>query len=316
MAEPLPAFVLRRRPDWTELEVLLARHRDGALRLADLSALDRLYRRAAADLALAQTFYSGTDAHRFLNHLTARAYASIYRRRDDRRAALARFYRVVFPRTVRETLPYTALAAALLLLGALLGATTVAFEPDGARLLLPDTLREVIERRELWTDSALSSHAPSEMATAVFTNNLRVSFLAFALGVTAGIGTVLLMLVNGLHLGAVVAACAQAGLAPGILDFMAAHGPVELSIISLTGGAGLVLGHAMFADDERPRREILSDRAQVAVRLVLGCAPFLTGIGLIEGFISPGPLFPWPLKAALGAGLGVAFWAYLLRSGK
>lgn len=315
MAEALPAFVQRRRADWSALEALLDRQRAGTLRLADVAALDRLYRKVSADLALAQTFYAGTDAQRFLNQLTGRAYGAIYQRRGASLASAGRFFRAEFPRVVRDTLPYTGLAAALLLLGIVLGATTVAIEPDGARLLLPDELREWIDRKELWTDAALSAHAPSEMATAIFTNNLRVCFGAFALGITAGIGTVLLLLLNGLHLGAVVAACAQQGLLEGILSFMAAHGPVELSVICLTGGAGLILGHALIEPGERPRGEVLRERASLSVQLVLGCAPFLVAIGVVEGFVSPGTFFPWPVKVALGAATGAAFWTYLMRAG-
>ena len=76
--------------------------------------------------------------------------------------------------------------------------------------------RRRIERRELWTDTALDFHNPSEMAALIFTNNLKVSFGAFAFGITAGLGTVLLALYNGIHLGALLAACAQHELLGGI----------------------------------------------------------------------------------------------------
>ena len=50
---------------------------------------------------------------------------------------------------------------------------------------------------------------------------------------------------NGLHLGAIVAACIQHDLGANILTFMAAHGPVELSIICICSGSGLMIGQAM-----------------------------------------------------------------------
>lgn len=316
MAEPLPAFVARRRPEWSALERLLDRQATGQLHLDDLSTLDRLYRRASADLALAQAFYVNTDAHRFLNQLCARAYGAIYRPRVDRAASLRAFFREGFPRAVRETLPYTLTSVALLALGVVLGATTVAIDPGGAKYLIDDSLRAFIDRRELWTDSALGMSTPGEMATMIFTNNLSVSFRAFAFGVSAGIGTVLLIILNGVHVGALVAACFQNGLGPGILTFMAAHGPVELSIICLCGGAGLVIGHAIIDPGERTRASWLKERSRVAVQLVLGSAPFLVLIGVVEGFVSPGAFFPWPLKVLLGAASGVGFWLYLLQSGR
>jgi uncharacterized membrane protein SpoIIM required for sporulation len=214
----------------------------------------------------------------------------------------------------RETLPFTKAAAALMALGAVLGATTVALSPGGADALLDPMLMDHIRRRELWTDLILERLHPAEVATAIFTNNLRVSFSAFAAGITGGIGTVGLLLFTGVHVGAILAACAQHEVAGTMLAFMAAHGPVELSIIAMTGGAGLLVGHGLIAPGERSRGEVLRARGRKAIQLVLGCAPFLVGIGIVEGFVSPGSFFPWPLKLLLGVTTGWAFWRYLLRS--
>ncbi|MDP1920792.1 MAG: stage II sporulation protein M, partial [Myxococcales bacterium] len=220
-----------------------------------------------------------------------------------------------FPAVARQTLGYTKVAAALLVLGAILGATTVWLSPGGADLILDPMLLDHIRRRELWTDQILEQLHPAEAAIAIFTNNLRVSFLAFAAGITAATGTVLMMVFNGLHIGAILACCAQNDVAGTMLSFMSAHGPVELSIIAMTGGAGLMIGHAMIEPGERPRGVVLRERATKAVQLVLGCSPFLVAIGIVEGFVSPGAFFPWPLKLLLGVATGFAFWRYLLRGG-
>ena len=125
MAEPLPAFVARRKPEWTRLETMLGQQRARQLTLADLSELDALYRRTSADLAFAQSSYAGTDVLRFLNQLCARAYAAIYRPRGMALESLRTFYGQTFPRLVRQTLPMTQLAAALLFFGIVVGALTV-----------------------------------------------------------------------------------------------------------------------------------------------------------------------------------------------
>lgn len=316
MAEPLPAFVARRRPDWTRLEAMLTQQRTGSLSLADVATIDSLYRRASADLAFAQSAYAGTDVLRFLNQLCARAYGSIYRPPAARLESIRTFYTQTFPRLVRETLQMTQLAAALLVFGLVIGAVTVFLHPDGARLLVPADLRQIIGRGEVWTDSVLGSSTPTELAVAIFLNNLRVMILAFAAGVTAGVGTVLIVLGNGVSFGATVAACVQGGVGPNILSFVSAHGPVELSLICLSAGAGLHLGRAMIDPGERSRAVAIREHAQVAVQIVLGCAPFMVAIGIVEGFVSPGAFFPWPLKVAVGALSGFGLWRWLLRSGR
>lgn len=316
VAEPLPAFVKRRRPEWELLSKHLHDLAAKRLTLAQLSDLDRLYRRAAADLAHAQVVYQGTDAVRFLNQLCARAYGTIYRRRESRLGAAKEFFAATYPRAVRAELRYVALAAILMGLGALCGALAVAVDPAAADLLVPDSIQAIVANRRLWTDELLSQAAPNELALAILTHNLVVTAGAFALGVTMGLGTVAVLLINGLHIGSVLCFCFQRGLGWPLLSFMSAHGPVELSVIAIAGGAGLMVGHALLEPGELPRADALKTRSLMAVKLVLGAAPALVAIGLIEGFVSPGRLFAWPVKLLVGVLLGAGFWVYALRAGR
>ncbi len=315
MAEPLTAFVSRRKPDWDALGALLARAHDRALTLPDVEALDRLYRRAASDLAQAQSFFPDTDAHRFLNQLCAQAQGALYRRTTDRAAAIAAFFRAEFPRTLRASLPFVRTSAALLLGGALVGALLILWDPRAGEALIPPAMREFVKGGRLWTDNLFALGPPSVLSAGIATNNLTVTLTTFATGLAGGVGTAFLLLFNGVHVGSLLAYCAKAGLLGRLLSFISAHGPVELSIIVIAGAAGLRLGHALVAPGERTRRAALGHEGPQAVRLVLGCAPFLAGIAVVEGFISPGDFFPPALKAALGLTLFALFWIYLLTSG-
>ncbi|MFO0600135.1 MAG: stage II sporulation protein M [Myxococcaceae bacterium] len=312
MAEALPAFVARRKSDWTKLETTLESLKAKKLALTQVWELDALYRRVAADLALAQTQYPDTDVVRFLNQLSARAYASIYRPAGASFESISTFYFRTFPALVRAHLGPIKLSATLLFSAVVLGALTVVLQPETANWLVDGQLRQFIDRKDLWTDHALDAMTPGEMATTIFLNNLRVLFTAFALGVTAAIGTVAVLLQNGLHVGALVATCFQGGVGPQILTFMCAHGPVELSLICISGGAGLHLGRALIDPGERSRATAVREHATAAVQLVLGCAPFMILIGIVEGFVSPGPLVPWPFKLAVGLLTGLGFWRWLL----
>ena len=107
--------------------------------------------------------------------------------------------------------------------------------------------------------------------------------------------------------------CVQGGVGPNIFSFIAAHGPIELSLICIAGGAGLHLGRALIEPGEHSRAVALRANAQVSVQLLLGAAPFMVAIGVVEGFVSPGPYFPWPLKLAVGLLSGLGFWRWLLK---
>lgn len=313
MAEALPAFVARRRPDWTALEQLLARQRAATLKLDDVAELDRLYRRASSDLATAQAAYAGTDVHRFLNQLCATAWAAIYRPRGDRLGELRTFYGQTFPQLVRETLPLIQLSALVLALGAVLGAVTVLFHPDGAMYLVPADIRGWIARHELWTDGVLGVSTPGSLAVGIFLNNVRVMLVSFIAGISAGVLTLATVLYNGLFTGAVVAACFRGDLGWNIVTFMSAHGPVELSLICIAAGAGLRMGRAVIDPGERSRRAALAMETPRALRLMLGAAPFMVAIGIVEGFVSPGAYFPTALKVLTGAATFYGFWRWLLR---
>ena len=315
MAESLPSFVERRRPSWTRLDELVSAFGKGPLPLSAIDELDGLYRLAAADLAKAQAFYPGSDVQRFLTALCGRAYATIYRPARHRWQAVQTFYRVEFPQALRANLRYVGVAAGLMALGALLGALTLWLEPATAERWVPGHLQKFVSEGRLWTDPLLDYSAPSELATQIMLNNLRVMFMAFAFGVTFGLGTVTVLVLNGFSLGAIATHCANNGLGLPLFTFIAAHGWVELSVIAMAGGAGLMIGHALVEPGEQPRSERLGQVGTEAVRLLLGAAPFMALIGIVEGFISPGPMFPLWVKAPLGWALGAARWTYLLRAG-
>jgi uncharacterized membrane protein SpoIIM required for sporulation len=315
MAVPLTAFVGRRRPDWEALQGLLAQQREGTLGLEGLRRLDTLYRRAAADLAHAQTFYPGTDAHRFLNQLCGQAYAVIYQPPRDRWLAVREFFRREFPATLRAEGRFVAVSA-FFILGLLLGSLVVLLEPRGAELLVPQGVRDYVAQGRMWTDDILSVAPPNAVSSGIATNNLTVIIFTFASGILFGLGTVFTLVNNGVQIGAITALCVREGMGLKLVDFISAHGPVELSIITIAGGAGLMAGQALIDPGDLPRGQALVLRGKAAVKLVLGCAPFLAAIALVEGFISPGSLFPTALKAALGLSLGALFWSYLLRAGR
>jgi uncharacterized membrane protein SpoIIM required for sporulation len=168
----------------------------------------------------------------------------------------------------------------------------------------------------MWTDDVLSIAPPGVVASKIATNNLTVMIITFASGILLGLGTVYSLVMNGLMVGSIIALCVREHMGLPLFAFIGGHGPVELSTIVISGAAGLILAQALLAPGERTRAEALVLRAREAVKLVLGCAPFLGTIALVEGFVSPGAKFAAPLKLSLGVALGVLFWSYLSLAGR
>jgi len=308
-------FVLDRRPRWERLEALLARRRRGGrLSADDVEELGRLYRRSTSDLAIARRDFPDDPLTRYLEQLVGRAHPAIYRRAAGDPAAPLRFFATGFPRAFRESWRYTALAFALFLLPLAAAFVATQLDPINGRIIVASRpFVERVERGESWLD--VDEATRSLMASFIMTNNIQVAFLAFAGGTLFGLGSVLVLVWNGLSIGAVAGLANVYGLGPRLADFVAAHGGIELSVIFIAGGAGLRLGDALLAPGLLPRRQSLARAARQAVRLLFGCVPLLVVAGLLEGFVSPSPL-PTALKLAVGAGSTAMLCAYLLLAGR
>jgi len=309
------AFVRSRRGGWDRLDALAARAARERLPLAEVEELDRLYRRAAGDLAFARSAFPGSDAEGHLAQVTARAHGALYR---PERAGLRGAWRVLAveaPAAFRAHLGAFALAAALLVAGIAGGALAVLVDPGTASVLVPEPVRDAVAARKLWTDDLLHA-APGLTGSFIARNNVTVAAMAFGLGLTAGLGTALLLVGNGLLLGAVFAHLHQHGMAAGLLGFVAAHGPAELGALLLAAQAGFVLAGALVDPGEWPRGLALAARGREAVRLVAVVIPVLLLVALVEGAVSPGARFPVAAKAALGLALAGGLFGYLALAGE
>ena len=151
-------------------------------------------------------------------------------------------------------------------------------------------MSDTIERRQMWTESILTIKPLA--SSAIMTNNLTVSFTTFAFGISAGLGTVYMLAVNGLLMGVICAACWQAGLGLRLATFVAPHGVLELPAIFIAAAGGLLIARGLLFPGSLPRRDALVYGGQ-GVRLAFGIIPMLVVAGIIEGFVSPSR---WPTQ--------------------
>jgi uncharacterized membrane protein SpoIIM required for sporulation len=212
----------------------------------------------------------------------------------------------------RENLPRTLLAFAIFASGMAAGWAVTIHDPGFAHHLLGPQMMDTIDRREMWTHSILTVQPMA--ASAITTNNLTVAFSSFAMGITV-IGTIWMMLLNGLMLGVVGAATWHAGMAVSLWSFVAPHGVLELPAILIAGGAGLELARSILFPGLLPRREAVARAGGRASRLLLGSIPLLLIAGSIEGFFSPTGA-PIAMKFGLALLLGAALLAWLFGAGR
>ena len=314
----LDEFMRQRSPTWQQLSALLERVKRTPERmtLEEVETLGRLYRMATADLALAQRDFPKQKVTLYLNQLVSRAHSVVYRSEPVGWRQLRQFVLVEFPQLYRALLPYTSLSFALFLLAALVAFFAVWRDPDVIYLIAGPGIAPLVnevEQGKLWTDIAPATR--SAASAMILTNNIQVTFLTFAGGITAGLLTAWILLYNGLNIGGIFGLLQYHELSAGLAEFVVAHGFVELSVIFVAGGCGLSMGDALLRPGLQTRSAALIERARAAVMIVLGCAPLLVMAGIIEGFISPSGL-PWWLKLGVGVASGVALHGYWLLSGR
>lgn len=311
-------FIATKRPDWERLAALLDKSRTGLsfLSASEIQQLGQLYRQATSDLAIARRDFPRHPVNEYLNGLVARGHGAIYRQSATPGQALVTFFTTTFPQTFRATWAYTLASFLMFFLPALLAFVLVYRDTENASLLVPGVepvIADIRAGEEWWLSINESGRAAS--SALIMTNNIRVTFLAFAGGVLLGFLTLYVLAQNGLLIGTVAGAAQRFDFADNLWGFIAAHGMVELSVIFIAGGAGLQLGWAIFRPGLLTRRAALVVAARRALNLLLGCVPLLVIAGMIEGFISPSAL-PIAAKLAVSFGSGILLYGYLILAGR
>ncbi len=280
------------------------------LRPEELQELALLYRQIASDLSTVREDGASTQLTTYLNRLLGRAHNLIYMGRRASTGGIWTFYKDTFPAVFRETFSDTFAAFALFLVSGVVGALLGIADPGFLHHFLGVGMMNTIEQHKMWTDSIVGVKPAA--SSFIMTNNLTVSFATFASGVTAGIGTIYLLVFNGFQIGVIGIACWREGMSLSLWSFVAAHGVLELPAIFIAGGAGLGIARGMLFPGNLPRRMSLVIAGGRSVRLVLGTIPMLIVAGLVEGFISPSGI-PVGLKFALAALLFSLLVLYLNR---
>jgi uncharacterized membrane protein SpoIIM required for sporulation len=284
------------------------RNRLSHLSRDEVRELARLYRRTAADLAIARQEVRDPLLVNYLNGLVGRAHGAIYRNESSGFRVVLDFFRYDFPATFRATFKYTLAAFLLTMLFAAIGALATSADEGFSEFVTPGIRDEIVAHRN-WTEKI--NEANPVHSALIQQNNITVSAMAFGGGMLFGLGTFYILMFNGLMLGEIVLLAVRYEFHE-ILIFMAGHGVLELTAIFIAGGAGFMLASALIAPGDLTRLDALLVKGRQAVVLMLGCAIMLVVAGLIEGFISPAKI-PWQFKIAVSAISGTLMVLYFLK---
>ena len=309
-------WIARREPNWKRLDGLLQQAEKRGIKslsAREIKDLASLYRSVSADLARARTNKVGNILTQELQKLTARGYNQIYQGSQRQEwQQVKEFYLWGFPQVVRETGGYIAIATGIFFLLGMIAWWYGWRDPVFMAITVPRHIIEMVEEDgELWMGSIVGYEPIASSSITI--NNLSVCFGAIAGGITAGLYTIFILAFNGLFIGAIATLVGKNNLAYPFWAFVFPHGSLELPAIFLAGAAGLLIGKAMIFAGQYKRIDALKQNGTKAAQLLFGIIPMLIIAGTIEGFFSPSPIIPSPIKYLMGTGLFLLLVLYCSR---
>jgi uncharacterized membrane protein SpoIIM required for sporulation len=323
----LQKFITEERLYWTELENVLnrlERKPDQKLKLGALERFHYLYQRASADLAKISTFSAEPNTRRYLESLVGRAFGEIHETREKpHRLRPLHWFFNTFPQTFRKHLRAFTISLIALLVGAAFGGFTIIVDSNSKQILLPFSHLQGDPSDRVKTEESADTDrlegAKSYFSSYLMTHNTKVAVFTLALGMTWGIGTLIMLFYNGVILGAVAVDYVMAGESTFLLGWLLPHGAIEIPAILLAGQAGIVLASALIGWGKpialRMRlRKISND----LVTLICGVALMLVWAGIIEAFFSQyhEPVLPYTFKIVFGCVELLILAMFLGRAGR
>lgn len=328
-------FEQRFEPRWQAFGQWLAQHgalagteraNDSGGRTGSAGAPDKFthaqfperYRELCQHLALARDRQYSPDLIERLNRLALAGHHVLYGARSRFGAQIIEYVRSGFPRLVRQEWRLVLAAAVLLFVPLIVMSVAVPRVPQTALFFLSP--EQMAELRAMYADSAHIVHRRAESDVAAFGyyvwNNISIDFRVFASGLIFGLGTIVVLLFNGLFIGAVQGYLISVGLGQNLWQFVAGHSALELIAAVLSGAAGLRLGLAVIAPGPRSRKQALVDAASTGIRILYGAATMTLIAAFIEAFWSSHQYVPVPAKYAVGIALWIATIAYFVAAGR
>ena len=287
-------FRREREAAWQALDELVGRVEQrglASLSAEELHRLPTLYRGVVSSLSVARAISLDKNLLAYLEGLAGRAYLVVYTRRRRVAGAVAEFFAWRFPALVRSMRWALLLSAGLLLLGTLTGYALVLDDPERFYSFVdaelagdrgPTASKAALE--QVLYDGGHGGASLLAFAAFLFANNAKIGLTCFALGFAAGVPVMLVLLINGLMLGAMWAIYVRVDLGFEFVAWVLPHGVTEILAIAVCGAAGLAVGYAVVFPGRHGRLQNVARRGREAALVVVGAVLMFLLAALLEGF--------------------------------
>jgi uncharacterized membrane protein SpoIIM required for sporulation len=304
------AFVKQNKDKWLRFESVLSNNN-----AIDPNELSDLYIEITDHLSYAKTFYRNSNTERYLNQIASQAHQKIYKTKKEPKNRLVSFFKTEFPTLFYQHHRELLISFLVFLLFCIIGAYSAATEGDFVRSILGDAyVNMTIDNIENDDPMAVYKQMGEfNMALGITINNIRVALMAFAYGIMFGIGSLFIMMQNGIMLGSFQYFFYEKGLLWESVRTIWIHGTFEISVIIIDGCSGLVLGNGMLFTGTYTRLESFKRGVINGLKILISTIPFFIVAGILEGFVTRHTEMPdWLAILIIGSSLFVVIYYYVI----
>ena len=308
-------FLVRNSATWVRLAELTKKSRRSVRRCSaeELGELMALYERTSAHLSYARTHLGNPALTSRLTILVADAGSVIHGTRPRSIRRLGEFFTLTFPAALWFSRRAILISAAIFFVPMLAMGLWISQTPEALNLTIDPALQDAYVNERF--ENYYSEQPSQQFAAQVFTNNARIGLLAFAGGIFLCIPTLYILGLNGISIGVAGGLFAYYGQLDKFFGLILPHGLLELTAVTIAGGAGLRLGWSIVSPGDKPRTQAVAEEGQRSVVVAGGLVLVFFVAALIEGFVTGKP---WPTEVRVGIGVvaQTLFVAYIVLVGR
>ncbi|MFT4060864.1 MAG: stage II sporulation protein M [Edaphocola sp.] len=266
------------------------------------------------DLGYAKTHYPFSKTVKYINSMAAGIYLSIYSNKKEKKNRILFFFKEELPLILYRNRKVLRFALLFFMLFMLIGIFSNWRQPSFVRGILGDEYVNMTEDNIAKGDPFGVYKDENEflMYLQIAWNNINVTLICFMLGITCSVGTLWLLLKNGIMLGAFEQMFFAHGLGLKSILVVFTHGTLEISAIIIAGGAGMVLGNSILFPRTYSRMESLKMGARDGVKILVALIPILSVAAFFESFVTRHTETPVAMSMViLGSSLVFILWYFV-----
>lgn len=275
-------FIRQNQQKWEEFEKTL----DGRQR--DPEKLNDLFIQITDDLSYSRTFYPNRSVRVYLNGLAQRVFFTIYKNRRSVGRRIFHFWSDELPRLIYESRREFRLSFFVFVLAFSIGVLSSAMDPQFANVILGDSYVEMtVENIESGDPMAVyKQRGAFGMSLGITFNNLLVSFITFVMGAFFMVGSVVMIIRNGIMVGCFQHFFIERDLFWESFLTIWIHGTLEISALVVAAAAGLTLGRGLVFPGTHTRLQAFQQSARRGLKIMIGITPIIITAGFIEGYLT------------------------------